>query len=250
MSIYKTLPLLEVPTKDWEKRATELLKDEYVRKKCDRKRRLNEKHEYVKKYCKKVILDGRYGAVLDLGPGPGEFLEVCRHYGNFVLGIDAAFDSFIGMGRTYLEYSKLMTERQKLTVSYEGLENLLLRGKLNFPDRFFSLINSQGSMSYIFRNYLLKDKNKFNASLKLNEQGPGVFKWEKSPELENIIELFLGEMSRITKQNGILLIYVNKPRTEEELGYYRSLILNKIKDFRFRLILEAENNCLHKLEKM
>lgn len=249
MSIYEALHLMESPNSGWGYRARELLKDEYVKNKCNRKRRLEEKQNYIHKYCKEIN-EGN-GNILDLGPGPGEFLEICRLYGNMIFGIDGSFDdSFIGMGRNYLEYSRLMTTRQKIPVSYVSLEYSLEKGNLKFPPRFFSFINSQGSISYIFRNYLLNNSTEFDSSLKLHEQAPGVFKWEKTPALEKIINKFMSEMSRILLHGGHLLIYINQPKTTEELDCYKSLMFDKIKEYGFKLILEAENNCLHKLEKL
>lgn len=88
------IPLLEVPYPDWKNKANKLLENDFIVKKCDRNRIIGRKDEYINNYCQEIKADK--GKVLDLGPGSGEFLEICRHYGNEIQGIDAKFDDYNG----------------------------------------------------------------------------------------------------------------------------------------------------------
>lgn len=238
------LPLLKIPYPDWEKAAKKLLEDSYVRKKCDRKRRLKEKLDYINTYCREI--KERKGCVLDLGPGPGEFLEFCRYFGNEVYGIDAKFNDFGGMGEEYLQYSKLMTDRQHIPVLYEGVDNLLETEGLPFSDRLFHFINSQGSITYMLNKYIRVKT--VNTNLKLHEQ-PRTFHWDDTKGVQKILGLFFKEMNRILIKNGILLIYANQPKEEKSLINYRKLILDNCVAHGFKLILEKSKR-LHKMEKI
>ena len=238
------LPLLKIPYPNWEKMAKKLLEDPYVRKKCERKRRLKEKLDYINTYCEEI--KERKSCVLDLGPGPGEFLEFCRYFGNKVYGIDAKFNDFGGMGEEYLHYSKLMTDRQHIPVLYKGVDNLLETGGLPFSDEMFHFINSQGSITYMLNKYIRVKAA--NTNLKLHEQS-SVFYWNDTRKVQKILDLLFKEANRILIKGGILLIYANQPKGEKNLINYRKLILDNCTSHGFKLILE-KFKCLHKMEKI
>src|SRR5690606_26418783 len=71
------------PSAEWQYAAATLLDDPWLARKVDRERRLKEHRAYMERYC--AELDGK-GLVIDIGPGPGEFLELCRAKGHDILG--------------------------------------------------------------------------------------------------------------------------------------------------------------------
>ena len=238
------LPLLELPYPDWKNKANKLLEDNYVANKCDRNRRIKEKYEYINNYCQEIKAGG--GKVLDIGPGPGEFLEICRYYRNDIQGIDAKFNDYGGMGEEYLQYSKLMSDRQKIPVLYEGLDHMLESGPLPFDDKTFTFINSQGSITYIFNKYL-NLSGKIETSIKLHQQKKESFRWKITEKITRILNIFFREMNRILRSDGILLIYVNNPGGQA-LRNYKKLIMTGSDICRFKLIFERFG-ALHKWRK-
>lgn len=146
-------------------RLAELMADPWLREKLRRDRRLREHGDYLERLAP-WIADVEPGLVIDIGPGGGELMEICRELGHDILGIDAA-TGHGGMGRKYLEASRLLTASRNLPVAYVGLF-LAIRTGLD-PWRHdesschadwiesggqAALINSRGSLEQVFAQYM------------------------------------------------------------------------------------------------
>ncbi len=227
-------PLYTV-TKEWEELYTEVLKNRYVKTKYNRKNRLQDKIDYVNKWAPEIKKNN--GNVLDIGPGPGEFLEVARFFGNLVKGIDSKIENN-QMGNEYVTLSKLMTKRQNIPVQYVGFENMLKDG-LPYPDEHFSFINSQGSIEQVFSKHLsgvelVQHKNCFNLT------------WTFDAATEKSFIKLFSEIKRILCQGGIFLLYANGAKNVQE---YITYITKKINETRLNII-KTDGKTLHKIQKV
>jgi len=229
--------LFPVPYDDWQHKFDVVTKDPYISKKYDRNKRLQNKSIYIKKNFKDVDFKG--AMVLDIGPGPGEFMEICRELGANVFGIDAPI-MFSEMGNEYMTLSKLMVDRQQLDVKYIGLETLLKKeDKLPYPDNYFRIINSQGAIEQVFRDYLegiphrvKKDKN--------------LTSWVIDDKLENILTLFFTEILRTLEPKGICLIYGNGAKNVKE---YDKLIKKIVGNIDGLALIYSKKHRLHKVRR-
>jgi len=226
------IDLLPVPDETWEKEFKQIMQDPYVSKKYNRSKRIKEKQNYVDKYLSEMENGTK---VLDLGPGPGEFLEVCRDRGCDGIGIDALLGDS-EMGNEYMKLASLMTKRQKLDVRYVGVENL---GKFPFEDETFGVINSQGSIEQIFRNYLIGVPHK-------EHKNCNKLIWSLDSKMEKAFVDFFKEAHRVLKKNGILLIYGNGTKNTSDYDIFIRKVLEKQKLFTLTF---SEHSRLHKMEK-
>jgi hypothetical protein len=138
-----------VPNPQWQAQYDALTADnQWLAGKVDRKRRLREHAEYLTNFVPELFSIRRGGLVIDLGPGPGELLELTREMGFDVLGIDAK-NGTDGMGDEYLTISKLMAERQELPIEYCGLKKFTMQDDPALAQAAV-LINSRGSIEQMF----------------------------------------------------------------------------------------------------
>lgn len=115
-----------------------LMRDPYLQKKYDRGVRLREKQDYIERLAPEIAQGGL--SVVDVGPGPGEFLEWARHYWNDILGIDSPSEN--AMGAEYEILSRLCHKHQEIPMKYYGLD-----GFIEDPSATgYDLINMQGSL--------------------------------------------------------------------------------------------------------
>lgn len=130
-----------------ESMIADLKKDPYIAKKYDRKARMKEKQDYIEKLAPEIAKGGL--SVVDIGPGPGEFLELCRHYGNTIFGVDSYEEN--AMGLSYLKLSRLCHSFQLIPVNYCGLDGFMFDKKATGYD----LINLQGSLEMAMEHCLV-----------------------------------------------------------------------------------------------
>ena len=238
------IKLKRSPGKRWERRRDELLQDSWLANKTDRLRRLREHAEYVQKYCPEITTIEPKGLVLDIGPGPGELLEIARYYGHEIFGIDAADDTTGGMGREYLEYSQLMTERQKLNVEYCNfrwwLENVLSYGTVEWRDMPAScvLINSRGSIEQAMSEYMDGVPHDVHHDCKR-------LAWRENGETSDAFEGMFTKLKKMLRPGCCLLIHANGCANVE---YYDKLVLESAERAGLRLAM-YESPTLHKWVK-
>jgi len=140
------------PDVQWQRAYDTLLHDPYLKKKYDRRRRLHDKLRYIRDYCPELIEGAPASScpvVVDVGLGPGEFLEWCRQFGWRILGVESPSGEG-GMGSAYWELSRLMHWRQELPVDYQGFQSFFQR--VRFRDA--ELWNFQGSWAQCWANHL------------------------------------------------------------------------------------------------
>jgi len=228
--------LYPAPNHEWQKMFDRLMQSPYLRAKYDRDRRLHDKILYVDEFAPE-IKNGR-GRVLDLGPGPGEFLEVAVAHGWKALGIDAALGES-EMGDEYLLLSRLITARQRLPVWYVGLDRLLAQPHLPFTNRSFDFINSQGSIEQIMREHLVGPPHREtkNASL---------LSWIMDQGMVHAFQRLFCEFHRILNDGGVLLIYGNGAQNVEE---YDRFIKSTSAEMNLFEIALCRDSRLHKLVK-
>lgn len=151
-NIDRICPLYPEPSSCWLAEMAELKKDGFIAKKYERRRRLVDKLQYIKAFCMHLLAPGP-GLVIDVGPGPGEFLEIVRSAGRDVLGIDAPSGSG-GMGDKYVRLSQLMHLRQNLRVNYAGLLEFIPTKLSQELAGTAVLVNLQGSIEQCFAQYM------------------------------------------------------------------------------------------------
>lgn len=237
MSI-EDLYLYPIEDNDWESSYSALLKDPFIQKKYNRNKRIRDKIEYIDILSYEVK---KPGFVIDLGPGPGEFLELCRYYGNKIEGIDSSLSENL-MGFEYLELSRLMVKRQKIPVRYVGFENLL-SSTLPWNDNEISFINSQGSIEQIFSKHIKGNME--------SKDYRGVY-WTLDNSMSIDFDKLFSEAKRVLKEGGIFLIVGNSTGNTDE---YFVFIKEKATKFGFELMGVPEpyaqyKNRVHKMKKI
>ena len=223
-------PLYQSPGDFWEKEFKRVMEDSFIQKKYNRERRINDKVEYIDKFIPEI--KEKHGIVLDIGPGPGEFLEVCRHYGNEVEGIDASIGNSL-MGNPYLTLSKLMTLRQHLKIAYSDFLVKLSSG-FDYKDNSLICINSQGSIEQAF-NIFMKGTNP-----------PHEWSWVEGAPVQRGFYNLMDEASRVLMPGGIVFIYANGSGND---AYYDDMIKRSVKQAKGLEIAHTDNKHIHKIKK-
>jgi len=136
--------------------------------------------------------------VIDLGPGPGDFLEICRKYGFKIKGYDAKLDSIKGMGMNYVNLCAIYAKEKNIPIDYCNFEETGFKG---IEDNSVFIINSRGSFEQIFNKYLLGIPH--HETHKSNQE------WSHTKEMyERLRDFFMNCSNKLVK-NGILLIAFN-----------------------------------------
>lgn len=224
------MKLLDIPYEGWQAEYDRLMKDPYLSKKYDRKRRIKEKRQYITEKLPEVKNCG--GFVVDIGPGPGEFLEVCREFKNKIQGIDAKIDD-CEMGDEYIQLSKLMTDRQRVPVLYNGFEDYRIP-----VDQKVTIINMQGSIEQVLKHIL--DGPSHKQTKKANK-----LSWRGQLLLESELEHMFKEFNRVLCDGGIVSIWANG--TKED-NIYNESICDISRNIGF-VLLKREGKRYHKWMK-
>ncbi len=230
------IKLLNIPNANWDSLYQEVIRNPFIKKKYNREKRISSKIEYIKENLPEVLSGNKY--ILDIGPGPGEFLEVCRFYNNKIVGIDARQNES-EMGNEYLRLSMLMSERQKLPIKYIGFDSFLDGKELPFKDGELDIINSQGSIEQVFKDSMLGEPVR-------NHHISKIMSWDFKEETLKKFNHIFKEFNRVLKKNGIVLIFGNGAANVEE--YNKNIIkYSKINGFSMSKNLHSR---LHKMKKI
>jgi hypothetical protein len=137
------IPLNKIIEEDKES-YSEIMKDTWLSKKVKRVFRIEEKQRYIQKFIPEVQNGGF--KILDIGTGPGEFLEVLKFYNNTAIGLDncIVYKEFI-----YYKFAQINHRRQQLNVIYDDMAQVLKRGHFNLNDKKFNIINCQHAINFI-----------------------------------------------------------------------------------------------------
>lgn len=150
-------PLMPSPGNLWQAEFDQLARDRYMARKYDRDKRLRSKMVYITERVPEVREAS--GLVVDVGPGPGEFLELCRWIRPRdvrVFGVESPGGAG-GMGDAYWQLSRMMHERQRIECSYVGWQRYV-RYVLTCEglcDGVAALVNFQGSWAQCYADFLL-----------------------------------------------------------------------------------------------
>lgn len=191
------LSLRPAPSIQWHDREQELLLDKWLARKVDRNRRVGEHLRYVLRHCPQ-IRTVEPGLVIDVGPGPGELLEIARALGHEHQGIDAP-DGVGGMGDKYVEYSRMMHQRQGLAVDYKGflawLEDPPIGNRA-------VLINLRGSIEQSLCDFMTGDPHHEHQDCKQLE-------WEFGERLVATVDKMCSVFRSLLRDDGCVLIHCN-----------------------------------------
>ncbi len=233
------LDLYPVPNSTWQQEYNLLTSDPYVKKKYNRTNNINRFNHWVSNYLPEVKTGGK--VVMDIGPGFGEFLEICRSYGNEVSGIDASMDVISVMGNEYMRCAKLMTERQKLDVLYYGFDKLIEEGGIKYPDNHIDIINSVGCFEMMFKKFHIgEDLNK--------HRNTSLVSINPTDECKEYLLKIFREMYRVLKINGCFIIYFNTIKNMKEFSDFMvSSVNNNVGGLK---LVKAENNLIFKFVKV
>lgn len=240
------LPLMPIPQRPypgWQAEFDRVTSDQYVARKYNRAERIAEKLAYIEDHCPEVKQGG--GAVLDLGPGPGEYLEICRHFGNHVAGIDAPTGDG-GMGNEYLLLSELMCQRQRITVWRNGLLPIIngesplgSSGSRIHLQPGFSLINSQGSIEQCFAHRMVGTPHHVHKNCRL-------LAWKVDDELRAEFRQMMERFHWLLRPGGAVLIYANGAANTPE---YTREIKEAADAAGLKLVREDVDGRLHRWER-
>jgi len=242
---FNKLQLNPIPDNNWKVEIGKLLKDPYISKKFNRPNRIIDKLEYIDKFLPEV--KSNPGRVLDIGCGPGEFLEWCRYFGNDIIGIDASLDD-CEMGNEYIRLSKLITTRQSIDVKYVGFDNILKEGKLPISDNSIKVVNSQGAIEQIFKDFLIGPPHR-------EHKNCNRLSWNMSNKMIKTFTHFFDELYRILETNGVCFIYGNGAKNTDEYDAMITKIIKNKKDLEMMNIkltgrdIDYKNK-IHKIRKV
>jgi len=233
------LSLLSVESADWDPKFKNLMKDEYLARKYDRDKRLKEHIEYLTKLCPEMFQEGPHRGlnVIDIGPGPGELLEIARCLGYNSIGFDAKMDD-CEMGSPYIELSKLLVERQKLDVRYCGFENILTDLPVEKNSTF--LINSRGSIEQVFKDHLIGIPHRHHHDAKR-------LSWSMSEDMVGDFTRLFTEASKILIPGGFFIIHGNGTTNTRE---YHEMILKVTSEVDGIACDASDNQALHRIRKL
>jgi SAM-dependent methyltransferase len=237
-SIFKReeLPLFS-SSEEWETEYSNLMQNEFLSKKYNREKRISDQREYLKKLCPDIFsINSNNLHVVDIGPGPGELLEIARSLGFQIAGYDALIED-CEMGLPYVKLSKMMSDRQKLDIEYCGFENILDRLPLENNSTF--LVNSRGSIEQVFKKHLEGPPHKDHHNAKL-------LKWSLSSDMINDFKRLFIEVERILVPTGYFIIHGNGTSNIEE---YNSLMFELVDNVKNLTIDASDNNVIHRIRK-
>ncbi len=171
-----------------------------LREKLNMKRRNTELHKYINTFLSEIknVSDKKNKYIIDLGPGPGDFLEISRNLGFKIKGYDAKLDSIKGMGMDYVNLCAMYAKEKNIPIEYCNFEETGFSG---IEDDSVYLINSRGSFEQIFSKYLLGIPH-YKTHL-CNQE------WSHTEEMYHRFKTFFSNCSKKLIKNGIVFIAFN-----------------------------------------
>lgn len=176
-------------------RMDELVKDPWLARKVNRNRRVAEMMVYMDQFLPEMK-DRKLGGFLDIGPGPGEMIELAMAGQMDAYGWDAETPEG-GMGDAYLEYSRLSHQVRDLDVTYC---NDFAPIEVRFRNAL-SIINLRGSIEQVLSGCM-------NGEPHHKHQNCNLLSWDMKRGREGL-KKFLKCMRASLLDNGILMIAAN-----------------------------------------
>lgn len=234
-----TLELELVPRVGWQEEFEALHVDNWLVQKMHRPKRIREHIRYARQYVPE-IQSAAPGLVIDIGPGCGELLELCRIWGHNILGIDA-LDGAGGMGDGYLAWSKLIVERQQVPVLYCSFRSWIQQ-RIQIPEFETSvLINSRGSIEQCFHEFLV------GTPVGSHDTAAGMT-WDseqRAVQIRDEFVLMFTVFQKILRKDGFILIHANGTGSVKSDQFYDATIRSAAESCGLELV-RHEGLRLHK----
>jgi len=198
--------------------------------KLNMKKRHTKLKIYINKYLSEAFQSNyRNNYIIDLGPGPGDFLKIFRDelgYNN-IKGYDAKLDSIKGMGKNYVNLCYFIARENNIPIEYCNFEETGFSG---INDNSTYLINSRGSFEMIFHKYLLGPPIENHHNIRKLE-------WNHTKNMYNKILFFFNSCYSKLIKNGILFIsfngtkdntiFISKLKNIIDLNKFKILLINE-----------------------
>ena len=233
------LPLKRINS-NWQKEFDDLMKDEFLIKKYNRTIRIKDHTEYLSSFFPQIFYKSNSAKkyfVVDVGPGPGELLEIVRNLGYNIAGFDAKIND-CEMGEPYVKLSKMLSDRQQLNIKYCGFENII--DTFPFENNSVFLINFRGSIEQVFKKHLIGEPHIKHHDAKRLE-------WSFSDNMINDFNKLFKSVERTLVKNGCLLIHGNGTKNISE---YNLFILRLCEKFKNLVCDGTDTKTLHRIKKI
>jgi hypothetical protein len=229
------MKLLEVPRENWQQEYDHLMRDGYLSKKYNRERRIKDLRKFMGEYTPE-LRHCQKKRVLDIGTGPGEYLEICRELGHYPSGVDALLED-CEMGDAYIRLSKLMTERQRLKVAYTGLEAWI---KEEHAVSEFYYIVMRGCIEQIYWRHMDGPRHK-------ETHDASRLSWRIDDELRNKFYNMFFAFEHVLEDGGYLVIHANGAKNSPK---YDDLVLRTLEKFPSLQLFKKVGKTFHKIRKV
>ena len=184
--------------------------------KTDRGERLNAEARYISDYSPEILNGGLF--ILDMGSGPGEFMELCNSYGNQSMGID------------YKVYDG--SDCDKLLIIKKDLRELFKHK--SWPAPAFDFINCKHALGNLMKKHVIVAEDyKYN-------------KWTYSDEMAHDFYLMFRFVYCGLKPDGLFLIAAHHCLDED---IYSDYIIRQAVKSGFKLE-NKYSNLIHKFRKI
>lgn len=241
----KPVDLRPVPSEAWQTEYDALMDNPWLASKLERAKRIDESYKYIGEHLPEMFLMPK-GVVIDIGPGPGEFLEIARNLGHDAIGIDAETGDG-GMGNEYLRVSQLMTLRQNINVTYTGFETWVKRfgvdgcWDISKSENTIAVINSRGSIEQCLSDYMTgTPHDQHHRSDQLD--------WKMETATSEILLDAFEVFAKLLRPGGILLIHANGTGSNQSRYWYDACVCACGVSVGLKLV-KQEGTRLHKWEK-
>lgn len=224
---------LNVASDEWVRQYDHLMQDVWLRTKLDRTRRIESQLAYLQDHAAPELnmadRTPKGKAVIDLGCGPGELLEIARYYGHEIYGVDAA-GGVGGMGDAYLQASALSCERQDIPTYRWGFSSWV---DTSFPALFkgrCALINSRGSWEQMHSDFMLGTPHD-------QHHRADLMNWSLGGQVLAAMKREFGILKSCLHPEGCILIHCNRAANHKQ---FEPLLLETADGWGLRLVKQIE----------
>ena len=141
------------------------------------------------------------------------------------------------MGSAYLAASKMMAERQKISIEYVGFEQWIFQDQ-HFINGSVAFINSCGSIEQALYRYMDGERHDIHHDAKR-------LTWIVTSKLQEVLENVFVQVHRLLRSKGVFLIVANGSSCDTDYDY---LIREAADKSRMKLIFQ-EGLLIHKWMK-
>lgn len=230
----KPLPLYPC-TPQWEADYRKVIgSDEWLARKVDRNRRLGEHWAFLKDWVPELFTEwSKERRFLDIGPGPGESIEIARSFGMDAYGVDAKRGAG-GMGEKYLKVSQMMSQRQKLNIAYSGFWKWSADIDREWRTSI-GIVVSRGAIEQVFSEHMDGPPHDEHHNAKM-------LHWKVNGETLDAMDHFMSSLRQAMCLYGSLVIVGNGSANTSE---YEEMMFRAADANGFKLV-RRDSMCSHK----